>query len=73
MHEILCVLGESVLIYGVSIDPLSSQVSRDPNNDGYLIRIKCDMTDYSEKCLNPVLEKHGLILRQNKGYIVISP
>jgi hypothetical protein len=73
LHEIVDTLGESVIISCVSLDSNVSQVSKDAVKVGYLIRIKCDLDNYTRNCLNPLLEKHGLTLKEEKGYIIISP
>jgi hypothetical protein len=72
LRQILDVLSESMLISGVSLD-LHSQVFKDPTNTSYIIRIKGDMNNYSKDCLNPILVKHRLSLKEERGYLVISP
>ena len=42
MHEVLAVLRESVLITSVSLDGRCSRVSKDPENGGFIIRMRCN-------------------------------
>ena len=74
MHEVLAILQESVIITGVSIDGRSCRVSQDfdSENGHNLIRIRCDMDNYSKGCLKPILEKHGLVMVAENGFLVIS-
>jgi hypothetical protein len=73
LHEVVDVLRDSVVIDCVSLDYNSSQVSKDPDNAGFLIRIKCDLDNYVKGVLTPILSKHNLALKEDKGFIVIFP
>ena len=73
LHEVLAVLKDSVLISSVSLDSYGPQMNKDSNDVGYIIRIKCDLDNYSQLCLNPILEKHNLALKADKGYVTIFP
>lgn len=72
LHEIAGALRESTLISSVSLDQHIS-LTKDPKDESYHIRIKCDLDNYSRKSLKPILNKHNLILKEEKGYIVIFP
>jgi hypothetical protein len=73
LREVAVVLSESVVISGVSLDPLGSTVSKDPNNVGFLIRMKCDLDNYTQDYLKSLLEKHKLSMKEENGYVLIFP
>lgn len=72
MHDVLGVLRESVLITGVSLDKRCSSVSKDRDNGGFIIRMRCNLDVFSINCLKPTLEKHGLVLCEENGFVIIS-
>lgn len=72
VHEVLAMLNQSVIISGVSLDKRSSRIFKDLNNDGFIIRIQWDLDYYSSNCLNPILEKHKLEMKQENGFVTIS-
>lgn len=72
MHDVLGVLRESVIISGVSLDKRCSRVSKHPDNDGFIIRMRCSMDSYSANCLKPTLEKYGLVMCEENGFVIIS-
>jgi hypothetical protein len=71
LHEIHDACKDAVSIHAVSLDYRNSQVSKDPDNRGYLIRMKAELDDYAKSCINPILEKHQLAIKEDKGYLVI--
>jgi hypothetical protein len=68
LHEILEVCKESVTMNSVSID--TSQLSI--LSKGYEIKINCDFRSISKQCVEPILEKHKLIMKELKGLVVIK-
>ena len=72
LHRIVAVIIESSIISCVSLDHDNAQVSKDPDNVGYLIKIKCYLNSYTMKCLKPVLEKHNLVMKEENGSVIIS-
>ena len=68
LHEIYDSCKESVSMSSVSLDP--EQVRH--NGAGYQIRMKCDLDSYSKNCIEAILAKHQLTLREEKGYVTIS-
>ena len=63
MHEILNALQESVLMDSVSFDT---------HNKGYDIKIKCQLGRDSRNSLQHILEKHGLRMKEEEGYVIIA-
>jgi len=60
---------KSQLMTCVSVEQPSSQIVKTP--DGYQIRMKCDINKKSRNCLKPVLEKHKLRLKEEKGFVIV--
>lgn len=60
---------KSQLMTCVSIDQPSSQIIK--TLDGYQIRMKCETSRNSRKCLKPILDKHKLQLKEEKGFIIV--
>ena len=69
MHEILDALKETVSISSVSLDHSSHQISKHP--DDFQIKIKCNLDDYSRKCIQPILEKHNLKTDTKEDTVII--
>ena len=67
LHEIYDSCKESVSISCVSLDP--EQVRH--NGVGYQIRLKCDLDSFSRNCVEAVLAKHQLAMREEKGYVFV--
>jgi hypothetical protein len=69
MHEIFGALRESVIASGVSLDYSGPKISKDPED--ILIKMKCNLDDYSRECIQPILDKRNLKLEAKKGTVVI--
>jgi hypothetical protein len=69
LHQINDECKEAILMFCVSIDSLNSQLTKEGTR--YLIKIKCDLDDYSRKCLNPILQRNGLSLKEENGFVII--
>jgi hypothetical protein len=73
LKEIIDTCRDEITIAWVSLDPLGSSISRNPDSEGgYLIRMNIGLDRYSREKINSVLKKHGLVLRKEKGFVVIS-
>jgi len=73
LKEIVDTCRDEIAVDWVSLDPLGSSVSRNPDSEGkYLIKMKVGLDHYSSEKINNVLKKHGLVLREEKGFVVIS-
>ena len=73
LKEILDTCRDEIAIDWVSLDPLGSSISRNPDRDGrYLIRMKIGLGRYSREKINGVLKKHGLVMKEEKSVVVIS-
>jgi hypothetical protein len=70
LHEILGVLGESVNISFVSLDYSGSKFSK--ASEDFLIKMRCDLDDCARKRIQPILERHNLIIEEKKGTLVIN-
>ncbi len=53
----------------VSLDRPSSHISK--TIGGYQIKIMCDIDSQTMKCFQPILDKHGLKLKEESGFVVI--
>jgi hypothetical protein len=73
LREIVDTCKDEIAVDWVSLDPLSVSISKNPEREsGYLIKMKVGLNRYSREKINCVLEKHGLVLREEKGFVVIS-
>ena len=73
LREIVDACRDEIAVDWVSLDPLGGSVSRNPECEtGYLIRMKAGLNHYSRKKIGCILEKHGLVLKEEKGLVVIS-
>lgn len=73
LREIADTCRDEIAVEWVSLDPLGSSVSRNPDREGrYLIKMKVGLDRYSREKINCVLEKHGLVLKEEKDFVVIS-
>jgi hypothetical protein len=71
LHEIYDSCKESVTIQGMSLDYRSSQISKDLNYGGYLIKMKTELDNYAKKCIMPIIAKHHLSMKEEQGFVVI--
>ena len=69
MHEILGALRESVIISGVSLDYLGSEISKSPG--GCQIKMICDFDDCAHKRIQPILDMRNLRIDEKKGTVII--
>jgi len=73
LREIVDTCKDEIAVDWVSLDPLGVSVSRNPEREGhYLIRMKVGLDRYSREKINCVLEKHGLVLKEEKDFVIIS-
>ena len=73
LREIVDTCRDEISVDWVSLDPLGCSVSRNPKSEGrYLIRMKVGLDRYSREKINCVLEKHGLVLKEEKDFVIIS-
>jgi len=73
IKEILDTCRDDIAVDWVSLDPLVASVSRDPDSDGgYLVKMKVGLDHYSCEKINLLLEKHGLVMKEEKAFFVIS-
>lgn len=63
LHEILEVYKDSIIMSSVSLDnpPITSE------SKGYLIKINCTLDSASRQCIEPILKKHKLFLKETEG------
>jgi hypothetical protein len=68
LHEILEVCKESIIMNSVSLDnpPISS------NSKSYHIKINCALDSTSKQCIEPILKKHELFLKESEGFVIIQ-
>ncbi len=69
MHEILDAWRESVTINSVSLDP--SRSHREHEEKGYQIKMQCELDGFSRSIMKPILEKHGLGVKEEGGFVTI--
>jgi hypothetical protein len=74
MHEILALLQESVIIESVSLDKRCARVFEDTENGNghFSIRMRCILDSSSADRLKPIMNKRGLVMCQDNGFVVIS-
>ena len=58
------------LLNCVSTQQPSSQIIETAN--GYQIKMKCHITQSSRKNIQPILNKHKLGMREEKGFVTLS-
>ena len=68
LHEIVEECKESVTIDSVSLDnwPISSL------SKGFAIRINCTLDSASRQCIEPILKKHNLLLKESERFVIIQ-
>ena len=66
LHEVRDVINELVTPTCVTLDPELVHTGV-----GFQIRIKCDLDDVSRRCIETIVAKHQLALREEKGYVLI--
>ena len=68
LHEILEACQESIVMNSVSLDnpPISS------SSKGYSIKINCALDIASKQCIEPILKKHKLFLKESEGFVIIQ-
>jgi hypothetical protein len=68
LHEILEVCKESIFTNSISLDyPPISSTSR-----GYTIKINCILDSTSKQCIEPILKKHKLFLKESEEFVIIQ-
>jgi len=68
LHEILEAFQESISMNSVSLDnPPNSDTSK-----GYQIKINCALDSASKQSIEPILEKHKLLLKESEGFVIIQ-
>jgi hypothetical protein len=73
LKEILDTCRDDIAVDLVSLDNVGTSVSRDPDSDGgYLVKMKAGLDHYSCEKINLILEKHGLVMKEEKAFFVIS-
>ena len=73
LKEIVDTCRDEITVDWVSLIPLGGSVSRNPDSEtGYLIRMKAGLNHYSREKIGCILERHGLVLKEEKGLVVIS-
>jgi hypothetical protein len=68
LHEILAECKESVIMNSVSLDNLPIAAL----SKGYVIKINCALDSPSKQCIEPVMKKHNLLLKESEGFIIIQ-
>ena len=69
LHEILDECKESLVMTSVSLDSSHSNLASLASE--FRIKMKCELDSYTRKCLNPILDKHKLALKEGNGYATI--
>jgi hypothetical protein len=69
LHEILNECKETIVMTCVSLDSPHSHIISGAG--GYKIKMKCELDSYTRKCLNPILQRHGLALEEKGEYATI--
>ncbi len=69
LREILDACRENIEVNYVSLNPSNAQVRR--NSGDYELYIKSVLNEPLRKCLAPILEKHGLKMKELPGAICI--
>ena len=67
LHEILEECKESVSMNGVSLENPSISPSR-----GHQIKINCTLDITSKQCIEPILKKYRLSLKETEGFVIIQ-
>jgi len=70
LHEIFDVIGESICVDSISLDNLDSLIIK--GDLGYQIKMRCSFDVNSKDSILPILEKNHLVLKEEKGYVLIS-
>jgi hypothetical protein len=68
LHEILEECKESVIMNSVSLDNLPNSGT----SKGYQIKISCALDSASRQCIEPILKKHKLLLKESEGFVIIQ-
>jgi hypothetical protein len=68
LHEIFDSCLESIIIDCVSLDPEESPVAQ---AEDFRIKVKCNLDRESKNLINPILTKHKLELKQEKGFVIL--
>jgi len=69
LREIQNHLGESILMEDVRLD--CTPVMQHESGSAYEIRIKCQLNSQSKQILQSISEKHRLLMKEDKGILVI--
>jgi hypothetical protein len=69
LHEIQNHLGESILMEDVRLD--CTPMMQHESDGAYEIRIKCQLSSQSRQILQSISEKHKLLMKEEKGILVI--
>ena len=69
LHEINRECKEAIIATCVSLEAPSSQLLREGR--GYQIKMKCELDAYSIQCLNPIIQRNNLTLKEDKGLVII--
>jgi hypothetical protein len=73
LKEILATCKDSITIDWVSLDPIGALVSKNLESEsGYLIKMKAGLDHYSRESVSCLLEKHGLEMKEQNGFVTIS-
>jgi hypothetical protein len=67
LHEILDASKESIMMNSVSLENPPVSPSR-----GHQIKINCTLDSTSKQCIEPILKKHKLSLKESEGFVVIQ-
>jgi hypothetical protein len=67
LHEILKECKESVTMNSISLDNPPISPSR-----GHQIKINCTLDNTSKQCIEPILKKHELSLKETEGFVIIQ-
>jgi hypothetical protein len=68
LREILGECDESLLLSCVSLSPIASDKQA---SSSFELRINCGLNDYLRKCINAVLERHKLAMKELGNAVVI--
>ena len=73
LKEIFDTCRDEITVDWVSLNPLCSSVYRNLDGGiGYSIKMKIGIDNYSREKINSLLQKHGFVMKEEYGVMVIS-
>ena len=67
LHEIFEACKESIVMNSISLD--DAQISP---HQKVKIKINCNLDNASKQCIEPILKKHKLLLKESEAFVTIQ-